>query len=88
MDIWDSNALSTPSQRSGIYGNAIIGGICGTNKYSIIVFNGFNKKVERKRLNYRITLKEALKHEFLDTICRAFYNYHWCKYVNKLKRTN
>ncbi len=42
MDIWDSNVASNPSSRSGVVGLSYIGEICGTNKYSILEYQGLN----------------------------------------------
>ncbi len=43
MDIWDGNANIDPSSRSGVIGvNSGIAGICGTNKYSILEYQGLS----------------------------------------------
>jgi hypothetical protein len=42
LDIWDYDARSSPFTRSDVIGVSGIGGICGTNKYSILEYEGLN----------------------------------------------
>ncbi len=46
MDIWDSNVASNPSSRSGVDGTSYIGEICGTNKYSILEYQGLMNSIQ------------------------------------------
>jgi hypothetical protein len=42
LDIWSNSASATAASRSGVIGYSIVGGICGTNKYSIVEDMGFS----------------------------------------------
>jgi len=41
-DIWSNSASASAATRSGVIGYSIVGGVCSTNKYSIVEDMGFN----------------------------------------------